>query len=336
MIKRSQCFGLTMFLCAALAVPRAVNADSSGVWGKATDMPMAVQEIYPVVQGSNIYVAGGFTQDGASNLTMIYDIEGGFWVAGPTLPHSTHHIQLVSHDGAVLAVGGYTISRGKVWNMNAGVHRLDVVENIWVPMPDLVEARAESVAATIDGMGIITSGRTLRGTATGEREDHVEATDTLVLRPGEINWRRAAPIPTPRMSGAGAVLNGRLHVLGGRVHTGTGISYQKLDTHEAYDPKSDRWEILAPLPQAVAGIAAASLDGRLCVFGGEDNVEPYEVYIFAWCYDPETNRWSDITPLPVPLHGHGAVSAMGQIHILGGSITPGKSGTTPSHYTLNF
>jgi len=323
-------------LCAALAVAGRADADNSGVWGEATDMPTAVQEIYPVVKDGKVFVVGGFDPNGASNSTMIYGIEEGRWKTGPSLPQPTHHIQLVTRDDAVLAIGGYTISGDMIWNMIADVHRLESGGDTWTQMPPLPEPRAETVAATIDGTAIIASGRTLRGTTTGKREDHVEARDSLVLRPGETQWRRATPIPTPRLRGAGAALNGRLHVLGGRVHTGTGISYDKLETHEAYDPKTDTWETLAPLPQAVSGIAAASLDGKLYALGGEDDIAPYEVYDFAWRYDPLTNSWSDITPLPIPLHGHGAVAEMGKIHILGGSTKPGGTGTVPNHLILTI
>lgn len=305
-------------------------------WSVGANMPVAVQEIYPVVLDGKIFTAGGFGKSGAVAATMMFDAALGRWTNGPDLPRPTHHVQMVTHGGSVLVIGGYTISGDKVWNMNGEVHRLAKGSGSWVPAPSLLEPRAETVAGTIDGTAIVAGGRTLRGTETGEREDHKEATDTLVLRPGKDKWDRVAPIPTPRMSGAGAVLSGRLHVLGGRVHTGVGISYDMLDTHEAYDPVTDRWHTLAPLPQPVAGIAAATLSEKLCVFGGEDDKPPYAVFDFLWCYDSGADMWSDLGPMPAPLHGHGAVTLGDKIHIFGGSTLAGGTGTQDRHATFKF
>jgi len=201
----------------------------------------------------------------------------------------------------------------------------------WMPGPTLPEARAEGAAGTIDGTVILTAGRTLKGEKTGEREDHIEATDTLLLLPGATNWTRGKPIPTPRMSGAVAVLNGRLHVLGGRVHTGAGISYRKLDSHEAYDPKTDSWSKLAPLPAANAGISASTLGDKIYVFGGEDDKAPYEVYRYAWVYESQADRWNVLADMPKPLHGYGMVTLADGLHLLGGSEKVGGTGTTTKH-----
>lgn len=293
------------------------------------------QEIYPAVVDSRIVVSGGFGSKAQSRVatdrTMIYSFKEKTWRDGPKFPLPLHHLHLVTQDENVFAVGGYEVKGDTIWNMRAGVWRLDRDMEMWKPGPDLPEPRAEGAAGTIDGTVVMAAGRTLKGEKTGEREDHIEAMDTLLLAPGAMTWTRRKPIPTPRMSGAGAVLNGRLHVLGGRIHTGAGISYRKVDAHEAYDPISDTWTKLAPLPKAVAGMAAAVMDTRLYVFGGEDDKKPYEVYKYVWVYDPAADRWTTLPDMLTPLHGHGAVSFSDGIHLLGGSEKPGGTGTTARH-----
>jgi N-acetylneuraminic acid mutarotase len=63
---------------------------------------------------------------------------------------------------------------------------------------------------------------------------------------------------------AGGVLGGRFVVLGGE----DGAEQQVFTEVEAYDPGTDTWTALAPLPQPVQGTGAAVTDGRLFLPGG--------------------------------------------------------------------
>ena len=66
--------------------------------------------------------------------------------------------------------------------------------------------------------------------------------DTLrILDLASGEWRAGAPMPTPRGALAVAVLDGRIHAIGG--HDGT----RSVATHEIYDPATDSWASAAPL-----------------------------------------------------------------------------------------
>ena len=67
-------------------------------------------------------------------------------------------------------------------------------------------------------------------------------------------WARAAPMPTSRSELAAAALAGRIYVAGGIAQWGTTAAF------EAYDPATDRWEELPPLPEAVHHLAAAATE----------------------------------------------------------------------------
>ena len=64
---------------------------------------------------------------------------------------------------------------------------------------------------------------------------------------------------------------------------------------ERYDPKTDSWAALAPMPAPRGGIGAAVADGRLVVAGGE---EPTTVDDTVFAYDIPSNTWSDLPPMP--------------------------------------
>jgi hypothetical protein len=341
MLMKSICTALSLVALAALAAGVAAQ-DGTGrhnspgnyiqrVWSSAAPMPAPAQEIYPTLVGKQIVVAGGFGAKGVTDRTMIYESDRKAWRTGSPLPVPRHHIHLFTRGDTVLAVGGYEVRGKAIWIMRASVWVLDGAMQNWAPGPALPDPRAECAGGNIEGTLILAAGRTLKDKRTGQREDHVEASDTLLLHRGETKWTRGKPIPTPRMSGASAVLNGKLHVLGGRVYTGTGISYRNLDAHEAYDPKANSWSKRAPLPRPAAGIAATVMEGKLYVFGGESDKKPYGVYDFAWVYDPNTDKWSKVASMPVTRHGHGAVTLPDGIHVIGGSEKVGGTGTTARH-----
>jgi N-acetylneuraminic acid mutarotase len=68
-----------------------------------------------------------------------------------------------------------------------------------------------------------------------------------------------------------------------------------------------------------SGYAAAVVDGKIYVCGGEVLVQPYFVRDTAEVFDPASNSWRFIAKLPGPLHGTGAVGYMGRMFVFGGA-----------------
>ena len=84
-----------------------------------------------------------------------------------------------------------------------------------------------------------------------------------------------------------------------------------------YDPSTQRWSLIASLPQRLAAPAAGFADGRLYVAGGWDGVGV--AVSSAYAYDPSSGTWSPAASLPQPVGG-GAASAVlgGQLYVIGG------------------
>jgi N-acetylneuraminic acid mutarotase len=87
-------------------------------------------------------------------------------------------------------------------------------------------------------------------------------------------------------------------------------------------PCHDRWQRLAPLPTARSGIAAAVLQGRIFVMGGE---APGGTFAQVEAYGPTRNRWTRHAPMPTPRHGLGAAAVAGRLYVLSGGPFPGAS-----------
>jgi N-acetylneuraminic acid mutarotase len=111
----------------------------------------------------------------------------------------------------------------------------------------------------------------------------------------------------------------RLYAIGGRIN---GSYARNLATNEVYDPAGDRWQIRANMPTARSGIAAAVLDGRIFIFGGE---APAGTFGEVEAYDPKTNSWSAHARMPTPRHGLGAAIVGGRIYVISGGPRPGDT-----------
>jgi N-acetylneuraminic acid mutarotase len=141
---------------------------------------------------------------------------------------------------------------------------------------------------------------------------NVPTAQVLVYDTRARQWRTAAPLPRPRGGLAAAVLDGRIHVIGG------GNSQSTIADHSVYDPAADRWSELAPLPRSLGSPAAVVQAGSLYSIGGRSGLDDFGN---VWRYDASADRW--IAATAIPARGtHGAVSACGTIYVFGGESQP--------------
>jgi N-acetylneuraminic acid mutarotase len=108
------------------------------------------------------------------------------------------------------------------------------------------------------------------------------------------------PLPSGRNGLAVAVVGHAIYAIGGRTAGGgpcSGFGAAVLDTVERYDIASDAWTEVAPLLSPRQDLAAASVGGKIYVFGGcdESGIIVGDVDV----YDPTTDSW-DFAPTDMP------------------------------------
>src|SRR6201999_2355260 len=108
--------------------------------------------------------------------------------------------------------------------------------------------------------------------------------------------------------------DGKIHAIGGRDPGGRVVA-----THEVYDPATNTWKELAPLPRARDHLAAGVIDGKIHVVGGRfgpstERTGQHDVY------DPKTDSWASAAPLPTPRSGLAATVYKGLFLVLGGEL----------------
>ncbi|MEM9494609.1 MAG: kelch repeat-containing protein [Pseudomonadota bacterium] len=141
-------------------------------------------------------------------------------------------------------------------------------------------------------------------------------------------WRAVRPLPHPQSETVCASLAGFVHVVGGRAPAGSANAEWRdhidTDEHWLYDPLTDRWEALAPMPTARNSAAGAVVGGVLYVMGGrtvrDGNLTAMEAY------DPLSNRWSRAKPMPKAQAGLAAGVIDGKIYAFGGEFFGGGGG----------
>lgn len=327
MTRRAAISGLGAGLLAAACRANSAESLSPGTgipqgWSAGDSLPFPVQEIYPCLHAGAIHVVGGFVATdgritGPTEQHHLWRPDGLGWRAAPPLPAARHHPHLISWQGHLWAFGGFeSPSPEAIWTMQASGWVLDESKGSWAPAPALPVPCGEAVMLA-GGTGLLhlAGGRSPSGAANAGWQDHADQTQHFVLDQPGGPWRVAAPCLTARNSAAGAVIDGRLHIVGGRSVAGGNTA-----AHEVYDPAEDRWRTAAPMPQAQGGLAAAELGGKLYAFGGEYFNDGGGVYPEAWVYDPQTDDWAAIDPMPHPRHGLGAVALDGAIHVIGGAL----------------
>ncbi|WP_181421971.1 Kelch repeat-containing protein [Halomonas sp. LBP4] len=129
-------------------------------------------------------------------------------------------------------------------------------------------------------------------------------------------WRQGPVVPTPRGALATAVLDGRIHAIGGTTH-----GREDVGVHEVYDPQSDLWSQLAAMPTPRNHHRAAAIDGRIVVLAGRDDstfrLTTNEIY------HPDDDRWEEGAPVPTGRSGVSATALDDWVYLFGGeTFTP--------------
>jgi N-acetylneuraminic acid mutarotase len=169
--------------------------------------------------------------------------------------------------------------------------------------------RRAHAAVALDGklyvVGGVVEGQTLRA-------------PTWAYDPATGEWHRdLADIPTYREHLAAVVADGAILAIGGR---GT----QSVDAVERYDPATNTWTGLAPIPAARGGLAAAVVGDQVHVFGGE-GVDPPKIFRDHDVLDLATGTWTTGLPMERGRHGLGIGAIDGRIYLVGGGPNPDLS-----------
>jgi N-acetylneuraminic acid mutarotase len=288
-------------------------------WTTMASMPVAQCEGGTAVLNGRIYVMGGWKDEPSPyNLTQIYDVAKNEWSEGVPLPESIHHEGVAVVGGKIYVIGGFQqafphrVPIDHVWEF-------DPVTNKWTARAPLPSPRGALVVEAIGNLIYAVGGEHDRPPGAsldppGSPAAYLPVADLAVYDPKTDKWTTLPPMHVRRDHAYGAVMNGKLYVVGGRdrpVYT--------LDALEEYDPATNAWTEKAPMPTGRSGGNGAVLGGKFYVFGGEGNkASPLGIFDQAEAYDPATDSWTRYEPMAHPRHSISAAAVGSRIYISGG------------------
>ena len=90
---------------------------------------------------------------------------------------------------------------------------------------------------------------------------------------------------------------------------------------EVYDPKTDQWSTVAPMPTPLLLMEANVVNDKIYLIGGttSDSLYSYrEMTNITQVFDPRLNSWSTAAAIPRPLYSYASAVMDGKIYLFGG------------------
>ena len=182
----------------------------------------------------------------------------------------------------------------------------------WQTMAPAPTKRTEVAAAAVNGKIYVVG-----GFAKPSVSNILSISNAVeVYDPQTNQWGTKAALPTRLHHAGAASVGGKLYVVGGFTRSFLAF-WTPVATAYRYDPATDLWTELAPLPTPRGALAVAVSAGKVYAVGGigeEGNSDAVEMY------DPATNTWSIKAPLPTPRDHLAAVFVSGHLYAIGGRL----------------
>ncbi len=296
-----------------------VMADTpeGGVWAAAASAPAQRTEVSAASVEGKIYVVGGFNKPNVQNVLKfaisneveVYDTASDSWSNATPLPEGRHHAGMVSLNGLLYVVGGFTKSLLSVWEAVATVYQYNPATREWRELAPMPTARGALGVAVHQN----------RIYAIGGYDGKHNSGAVEIFDPQTNTWSSGAAMPTPRDHLAVVVAGNRIYAIGGRPE----LDYHRnMATVEEYDPHTQQWRARANLPTPRSGIAAGVINDWIYVVGGEAKEGTFAT---NEAYHPATDQWRSMTPMPTARHGLGSAVVNGRLYAISGGPTPGGS-----------
>ncbi len=248
---------------------------ASDSWDFARPHPIPIH--HPVVKGvaGKLYSLGGQEDTGRS---FAYDPSAAEWTEIASMPTARGGGAAAVIDDQIYVVGGRPPA-GNAFEV------YDVSDDAWTqlpPLPQDYDERNHLAAAAIGGKVYVAGGRYDGGGFGSPRTDALDVFDPVA---GE--WSRAAPMLRPRGGNNGVAAYGCFYTWGGEGQD-IGEPNDVYPDHDVYNPVTDEWRALDPLPTPIHGVTgAAFVDGLIYMPGGGTQSGGSSGSVFFQVYRPD-------------------------------------------------
>lgn len=265
-------------------------------WEVETLLPAPRSHHCVAVLGGFVFTAGGSTArdngaETASDLLHRYDPRSNTWTQGACMNHRRVDFYLGAVGDSLIAVGGRNESGAL-----SSVEIYHPAQDHWEMMAELPRQTNGHAGAVHKGLVYISGGDDiLIGPYRRDMLSYDPRTEASV-------WQERAPMIHARGWHCMAALGERVYVFGGSNDRQDSVErFDVLDV-EAFEPHSEQWTRLAPLPRASSEAAAAVFEQRIYVLGGYS----WDTLTFSHStqvFHPDSGIWSYGQDLPKHIAG---------------------------------
>lgn len=224
----------------------------TNTWTSGTALPVPMFGVCGVVIGTKIYVIG------VGGRLFSYDPPNDIWSEHAQLPADLlSDVGIGTVDGKIyIGCGSSTYPSGNCWT-----YCYDPTSDTWAPRAPLPFERSMDSFATLNGKLYAIGG------IEPTDSSWVHCTRVDVYDPETDSWELESiarlSVPRTHLEGDTPVVNGKIYVIGGW------DGYAALSAVEEYDPTTNSWRTLAPMPTARYALATAVANGKIYVMGGD-------------------------------------------------------------------
>jgi N-acetylneuraminic acid mutarotase len=247
------------------------------------------------------------------------------WVKLAPFPDSSEEVYGSASGGKLYVFGG--LAPG--WTPKGLVYEYDPATDKWTKKKNMPVFSHHVAVAELNGKIYVMGGFTKPQSGPTA---WIPIDNAWEYDPANDTWKALAPLPTKRGSPVAAVVNGKIHVIGGAT-TNEGSKeagihparpHRVVGTNEVYDPATNTWETRRSMPTPRNHAAVGVVNGKIYVLGGRlgnafitraANTDVVEGY------DPATDQWGPtMTRMPTPRSALAWGTYKGKIYVAGGEL----------------
>jgi N-acetylneuraminic acid mutarotase len=250
-------------------------------WTALMGMPTSRGGLGVAVVYGKIYAIGGLSGDLPVNNNEMYNPLTNEWTIEAPMPTARSGCAIAVYNNEIYVIGG-TVGSGYVGNNEM----YDPTTNTWETKASMPTPRSDLSANVVNNKIYLIGGKEYSNTS----PYYVQSDVNEVYDPANNSWTPEASIPTAVYGYASAVIDGKIHIVGGSESPGTVF----VDSNQVYDPQTGKWSLAANLPSVDSYGAATATEGfmapsRLYFIGGYF-LDSFSGNVQA--YDPDNNSWT--------------------------------------------
>jgi N-acetylneuraminic acid mutarotase len=252
-------------------------------WTQLPSNPLPVHHAAAATIGRKFYVFGGMRLPDTGKVgwypedkAWVFDLDSKQWSALPPMPVPSGALAAVAVGKKIYVNGGAKIPTGTAMpdglfgggpvELLATMQVFDTESGTWSQAAAMITPRNHHSLAEVDGKIYSIGGRVGSCFSAGWSANVWMNEEYDIAR---NTWSVRTPMPTARSGTAIAVVDGKIHVLGGEgwIDDFGGV----FRAHEVYDPKSNTWSRAARMITPRHGFAASAIGGNIIAVSGVNN-----------------------------------------------------------------